>query len=585
MPREMTMVQDRSNFFSRQEDWRSRKGLAEIQQLYEGLHKRARFLRNNHTKVSLQMGGIAIRPVTSEAAMTCGGLYRMRDYRLVMLLPVKAEHCSGIRKTRRPYRLHLTQLEPGKTSEGAPAFYSPYRSNEVDFGRNPNQKAPLFPPDSEHICTFDPHSVGGMIEKRRRLTAPIAGNLVVVRSTLWVDIQVLRRKNARNVPVVLYRFRAADFDRVVCPDERGRRVHERFVREGDIVAVLCRKVTYGQAMLTDDGFNVIHRSRDALQLTASGKSWQDYLTVIGCYLLHDMVEEVENKDTNATRVDLLSRSFPHLLGHIPMSPQKIALSPAFSLTPAARAKIVDLCGFGGDSKMYVRAAMPDEELRTVVGVVPSNGRAFFQLRCDDGVLIDVPCHAEVFPEILSGECAVRHGDPIADPVHRQAYRAFAEVLAAAVGPKLMVLAEDDPRRVAAIAGAECVLAESFLDCVAILPGSNWRGEGCLVDLKYVPDDLMPVVREWYFDMREKAEYIDSATGGAVFPLFPRADDLQFHFYVHGLDLDASPLRCHVCVDDSGSNGESGGSWQPKTSVQVPDRELSAVWPSGRVTVR
>ena len=43
------------------------------------------------------------------------------------------------------------------------------------------------------------------------------------------------------------------------------------------------------------------------------------------------------------------------------------------------------------------------------------------------------------------------------------------------------------------------------------------------------------------------QYIDSATGGAV---FPRADDLQFCL---GLELDASPPHCHVPIDGSGDN--------------------------------
>jgi hypothetical protein len=265
-----------------------------------------------------------------------------------------------------------------------------------------------------------------------------------------------------------------------------------------------------------------------------------------------------------------------LLGHIPMTPQELAHNSAFSLTPAAKMRVVERCGFGG-SKMCIRAMLPDEQPRTVVGVIPADGRAFFQLRCNDGALIDVPCHAEVFSEIISGQCAVKRGDPIADPVHRQAYRSYADVLATAVGPELMALGKDDQRLTAAIAGAENVLAASFLDCVTSLSDGNWHGEGCLVDLKYIPDDLMSAVQEWYFDMRgDNSQYLDSAMGGAIFPLFPREDCLQFQFNLHGLEIDASPLRCHVRVDDRSKNSECRDSLQFDTLLQVSDCELLSV---------
>jgi hypothetical protein len=72
----------------------------------------------------------------------------------------------------------------------------------------------------------------------------------------------------------------------------------------------------------------------------------------------------------------------------------------------------------------------------------------------------------------------------------------------------------------------------------------------------MPGEIVPMVQEWYFDLRGNAsQYIDSATGAAVLPMFPREDDRQFRFCVHGLELDATPLRRNVRMDDDGNATE------------------------------
>jgi hypothetical protein len=441
------------HFFSREENWRNRTNLSEIQELYHGIAQRFASLQKSTKTLSLEVGGIAIRPVTRAAAMTGGGLYRVKDYRIVMLLPVKAVHCPGLSKTGRPYRLHLTQLDPVMTSNGVPAFCPPYHSAEVDFGRRPCKASPIFPMDDEHLCVFDPGSIGGLIEEHlqgcnasiRRLTTPISGKLELMRSHLWVDICVMRWKNARRVPVVLYRFPAADFEQVVRPDENGRRVVERFVRQGETVAVLCHKCLYGRAALTNDGFNVLRKTRDGLQVTANGKSWQDYLTVIGCYLVHDMLEVAE--DSGVGTMKPLSLAFPRILGYVPVMPLAIAANRATSATPPS-----------------------------LVEFVTSSG--------------------------------------------------------------------------------DTIVAESLPRIEASSAGSPQQNGGYLVDLNSMPGEIVPMVQEWYFDLRGNAsQYIDSATGAAVLPMFPREDDRQFRFCVHGLELDATPLRRNVRMDDDGNATE------------------------------
>ena len=61
-------------------------------------------------------------------------------------------------------------------------------------------------------------------------------------------------------------------------------------------------------------------------------------------------------------------------------------------------------------------------------------------------------------------------------------------------------------------------------------------------------ELLPLMYYLLHDMLNAAENREVTTAEALPRAFPRADNLQFRFYVHGLELDASLLRCHVHIN-------------------------------------
>jgi hypothetical protein len=509
--------------FKKVENWSKRQGLCPLQHEYDQLASQLAPFLYHRTKY-FDTAAVALQPVDRTVAIAGAGVYRASDLRGVMVLPTRHD---GDRAEA--YRLQAIHLAFRPDEKGQPSFQRCAHSIEGDLARRPLQRCPDFAARTAHADT-----VGAAIAGAVSLPTPLSGDLVLVPTELWADLVICTRKGGREHQTVVYRFPKAEFDRCVVPFDDGRFVREGDVRQGDTIIQVLDKALYGEARIDSRGANVLlNMPSDTLVVTACGRQRHDYFLRIAMDMLRRMIDAAEMDPAADGYPEIQSRSnvFPVLLGNLAGSCEQLLADSRFDLTPFAQAKLREGLGYGNGTnpwRLYLRARLPKGETFRVEQFVEQTDENYNLLKLSQGLVLTLPSCARVLPEVLNG-VPINNGDPIADPVPRQAYQDHYGVLAAAGEANVSVIVE-----------------QLFQD-VAVYPSRRVRvPDGVLLDRRYIPDELLGHVDDWYVDLRDVTRnsggWLDAALGTYMGNLFIRQSAAEMQFDVNQVAYNATSTQ-------------------------------------------
>lgn len=487
----------------RNESYQDRANLTDEQQEYDRLWRASRDIQTGRHRPTRIAIGFKPRPL-GESAQPLTPAKPIRDLDsvvAVMIIPVSAANWRESMGKRR-YRFHATELTM-QVKAGELQFSKP--GLVFDFAKSPVQDHQVF-----SMQTFDPGSVGAMIEAAQEakkeevadghvLTTPLAGDMVVTRDDLFINIRVGK--------TIIYRF---NLDAPV--EVEG----DKMVKKGDTVAKLVGKMRYQVAELWDSGkpkMDLI--GPDVLSATRFKPLFR-----LCNRLLDGIVDGEELPSMSASRL------LPRLLAVLPDSDGRgdwvDAMRAEVNFEPSGELKKAILSGVKPGGNFSVQAPFDG----VFVGATDFGTYKQVDYRDSAGKIHSVvlpPC-AVLHGAFAEGqELSVREGDVVGDWIKRESYVDYIDLGGQAEAGLTMI-------------------EDAYLRSQTIMPGQRgFDGDGVAVDARLV-EHALHLVKEYRLDFTnlvtaEFGAFYDSRDG-SVGPVMLKASAEE----VNGVGVVANAIR-------------------------------------------